>query len=246
MASQEKYRFHCENLSVGAGAVELSMSESHHAMHVLRLTVGAEVELFDGLGRKVAGRIAQARHGIVRVELIGAAVVQPRPRPEIHLAFATPKGKRLDWLLEKATELGAASLTAVRFERSVAGAESLSENARERWMGHCIAAAKQCGLDFLPEIHEPVAVEEFVSNPATGMLRLVGDLGEDALSLPRALSGWQPGQPVAVLVGPEGGLTQAERDAIIAGGFAPVRLGGTTLRIETAAVALLAGVLAQR
>jgi 16S rRNA (uracil1498-N3)-methyltransferase len=247
MVDDDKYRFYCEGLAV-ASVVELSTAESHHAMHVLRLGVGAQVELFDGRGQRSAGRIAQAKHGKVSVEVTGPVSASSRPVPVIHLAMAIPKGKRLDWLLEKATELGAASLTAVRFERSVSGGEPLGESARERWRTHCIAAAKQCGLDFLPEIHDPLSLQAFLAAPAAGpAVRLVGDLGEGAVSLPHALSEWKPDQqPVTVLVGPEGGFTPAEREAILASGFVPVRLGSTVLRIETAALALLAGVLAQR
>lgn len=240
-----EYRFHSPALPAAPGTVELSTAESHHAMHVLRLRAGAEVELFDGAGRHVAGRIAEAKHGVVRVQIAGEVAVQPRPHPQVHLAFAVPKGKRLDWLLEKATELGAASLHAVRFERSVAGAEELSETARERWLGHCIAAAKQCGLDFLPEILRPVSLAEYLASPVDAA-RLVGDLGKGAQPLPAALRDWRVEQGAAVLVGPEGGFTPGERNAILAAGYVPVRLGATTLRIETATLALLAGIHAQR
>ena len=247
MVDDNKYRFYCETLAAAA-VVELSTAESHHAMHVLRLGAGAEVELFGGRGRRAAGRIAMAKHGKVSVEVVGPVIESPRPAPTIHLATAIPKGKRLDWLLEKVTELGAASLTAVRFERSVSGGEPLGESARERWRTHCIAAAKQCGLDFLPEIHEPLALQAYLASPAAGpAVRLVGDLVEGAASLPHSLSEWKPEtQPVTVLVGPEGGFTRMERESILASGFVPVRLGSTTLRIETATLAMLAGVLAQR
>ena len=248
MASDEKYRFHIEDLSAAAWPAELSAAEAHHAMHVLRLAAGAEVELFDGRGRRAAARIASARHGHVSVEPAGAVQSRPRPGPPVHLAFAVPKGKRMDWLLEKATELGAASLRPVVFERSVAG-EELSAAKRQRWQTHCIAAAKQCGLDFLPELLEPVELAQLAQAHAGGpaeALALVGDLAESALGLPRALASWRADQPVLIVVGPEGGLTGQERQTLAAAAFVPVRLGQTVLRIETAALALLAAVTAMR
>ena len=155
----------------------------------------------------------------------------------MHLAFAMPKGKRLDWLLEKATELGAASLRAVTFERSVRQQSQFSDAVRQRWLGHCVSAAKQCGLNFLPELREPLGLVELLGNAREGAW-IVGDMGQDASTMGQALSA-APAD-VTVLVGPEGGLAPAEFSAAVEAGLVPVRVGHTTLRTETAAVALLA------
>jgi 16S rRNA (uracil1498-N3)-methyltransferase len=161
----------------------------------------------------------------------------------VHLGFAEPKGKRLDWLLEKATELGAAAIAPVRFARSVAGGDALTENRRDRWTGHCVAAAKQCGLDFLPELAEPLALGDFLAAHGNDLC-LLGDPGASAVSMPAALGGWCTGRRICLLVGPEGGLTSQEREEAVAAGFIPACLGSTTLRIETAALAMLAAVMA--
>ena len=168
-----------------------------------------------------------------------------RVGPAVHLAFAVPKGKRLDWLLEKATELGAASLRPVQFARSVAGGEVLSGAKRHRWALHCHSAAKQCGLNFLPELHDMTALTDYLAAAAPGgVIRLLGDLADDAVPLASAIGPARAGATIDLLIGPEGGLSDDERTAAIAAGFLPARLGTTTLRIETAAVALLAGVAA--
>lgn len=161
------------------------------------------------------------------------------------LAFAVPKGRRLDWLLEKAAELGAASLRPVVFQRSVAGGGKPSDSARQRWLAHCIAAAKQCGLNFLPEILPHLGLDVFLSE-ARGRPVVLGDTGEDAAGVPAALKDLQieAGGKIGVLVGPEGGLTDDERSAALAAGCIPVRIGRMDLRIETAAVALLAAIRA--
>jgi len=221
----------------------LPAGECHHALNVLRLRAGDAVELFDGRGRSAEGRVVQVGRDGVVVDVERVRPPARRAGPRIHLAFAVPKGKRLDWLLEKAAELGAASLTPVVFHRSVAGGEEMGEAKRRRWEGHCVAAAKQSGLAFLPELREPVALDGLLASSPTG-LRLLGDADDKAAPVARAVAGRRGDQPIILLVGPEGGLTDDERLAAAAAGFQPVRLGGTILRIETAAVALLAAAVA--
>ena len=261
-------RFFADNLN--GPQVPLTDDEAHHATHVLRLGAGAEVELFDGSGRTARGRIIRAGRSKALVQIEHVNPAAPRPQPIIHLAFAVPKGKRLDWLLEKATELAAASLQPVRFQRSVAGG-GLDGAGRRRWLAHCIAAAKQSGLNFLPEIRQPAGLNEFLAEkPAEeSTILLLGDVGEDAMPIlwalrgaeksairnpclppapacldPQGGRGRQAKSEIVVLVGPEGGLTDSERRAALAAGFMPVRIGTTTLRTETAAVSLLAAAAA--
>ncbi len=229
---------------VAGDEVVLPQTESHHATHVLRLREGAAVELFDGRGGCATGRVARIRKGEVLVTVEAVRPAAHRPRPEVHLAFAVPKGSRLDWLLEKATELGAASLRPVRFERSVAGGEDLADAKRRRWLGHCIAAAKQAGTDWLPDLLEPLPLAAFLDTPDPGGLRLFGDLSAEAAPLRQILPAGCNAETIQIVIGPEGGLTDAERLALRAAGFSAARLGRTTLRIETAAVALIAAVLA--
>jgi 16S rRNA (uracil1498-N3)-methyltransferase len=219
--------------------------ESHHAAHVLRLAAGSRVELFDGRGGRAEGHVERVKRGEVAVAIDHRDAPSRRPHPAVHLAFSTPKGNRLDWLLEKATELGAASLGAVIFQRTVAGGREPSEAKARRWLGQCIAAAKQSGLDFLPELRPPLRLADLLAAPP-GPLRLAGDSAGDARPLPEALSALGDQQDVLLLVGPEGGLTEDERAAVRAAGFTFVRLGRTVLRIETAAIALLAATVACR
>ncbi len=226
--------------SLEGRVVGLGQAEAHHATHVLRLRAGAAVELFDGRGGRARGRIAHVHRSEATVEIVEHLPAAGPLLPRLHLGFAVPKGKRLDWLLEKATGRSDAAASSVVFERSVAGEDELSDHKRQRWLGHCVSAAKQCGLDVLPELAPPASVQDFAcAARSAGWLGLVGDLSESCVTLTQALARRQE-RDVALLVGPEGGLTDAERRALGEAAFLSVRMGSTTLRIETAAVALLA------
>lgn len=234
------HRFHAEDIA--APAVSLIGNKAHHAASVLRLKTGAEVELFDGRGGLARGRIVEIARGKVIVS-IESRDEAPRPEPIVHLGFAVPKGRRLDWLLEKATELGAASLEPVIFQRSVAGGAELSDAKRRRWFAHCLAAAEQCGLNWLPEIRSPVRLVDFMIRRGEELC-IIGQPGPHAARLTDLLARRQTGQPIRLLVGPEGGLTEPELAAVRDAGFLHARLGRTILRIETAAIALLAATMA--
>ncbi len=238
-------RFYVPNLE--PGELALPESESHHARSVRRLGPGEKVELFDGQGQVAAGSIVSVgrRETIVLAEEV---ISELQHLPRVHLALAVPKGKRLDWLLEKVTELGVASIWPVVFGRSVA------EGGRiDRWDIHCLAAAKQCGLNWLPELHEPINLTEFLAGltenfqtPSGRMLKIVGDLTDDSARLAEILADRREVivDDVILVIGPEGGFTDDERAKLAEAEFQSVRLGQTILRIETAAVALLAAVKA--
>jgi len=234
------HRFYREDVSTPS--VCLIGDEAHHALDVLRFGVGAEVELFDGRGGLAEGKIVEIARGRF-VVCIARSTQVPRPEPIVRLGFAVPKGKRLDWLLEKATELGAATLEPVVFERSVAGGDELSDAKRQRWFAHCLAATKQCGLNWLPEICPPSPLNDFLAQRGEAIC-ILGHAGPEADPLARIMSQWYGGQPICLLVGPEGGLTDAEFNSAREAGFRAARLGRTTLRVETAAIALLAAIVA--
>jgi 16S rRNA (uracil1498-N3)-methyltransferase len=207
------------------------------------------VELFDGAGGSALGRIVRVHRREVAVTVAEVRPPTSPPEPRVTLAFAVPKGNRLDWLLEKTTELGAAHLAPVTFERSITGWDKLSSAKRARWLGHSIAAAKQAGLDWLPEIADPRPLAAFLKDAAGddaagGALRLFGDLSAEAVPIRDTISGGARLRRACLVIGPEGGLAESEREALRRAGFVGVRLGRTTLRIETAAVALLAATLA--
>jgi 16S rRNA (uracil1498-N3)-methyltransferase len=236
-----RYRFYVPQIN--GGECSLPSSEAHHALHVLRLKIGAKVELFDGKGNSSTAEVIHTSRVDVLVTA-DAPKSEPLPNPGVHLAFAVPKGKRLDWLLEKTTELAATSLQPVTFSRSVAGGE-LTPSKLQRWESQCISAAKQSGVNHLPEIKPLITLKNFLSAPTTvGHLQLFGDLGDLTPPIGEILRN-NIFDSVTLLIGPEGGFTPDERQSIVDAGILPVRLGKTTLRIETATIALLSVIRAR-
>ena len=234
-------RFYVEALS--GPQVVITGDQAHHGLNVLRLTPGAPVTVFDGQGRSADGTVSATARGEMTVSLKTIGQARPRPQPLIELAFAVPKGKRVDWLLEKASELGVATLQPIVFERSVAGGADVGESKRHRWMGHCISAARQCGLDFLPTLNEPMTLSAYLL-ACRADVRLLGEVDLTGRSMLEVLADWQPGWPISLLIGPEGDLTDQERTASHSAGFRDAHLGQTVLRVETAAVALTAAIVA--
>ncbi|RPI58670.1 MAG: 16S rRNA (uracil(1498)-N(3))-methyltransferase, partial [Planctomycetaceae bacterium] len=116
--AEKLYRLYAPGLATAGAGAELALpaGEVHHSLHVLRLKVGQRVELFDGIGRVAVGAVAQAGRNEMSVRVDSVTGPLPRQGPQVELAFAVPKGNRLDWLLEKACELGVASLVPVIFE----------------------------------------------------------------------------------------------------------------------------------
>jgi 16S rRNA (uracil1498-N3)-methyltransferase len=218
-----------ETLSKGA-ALTLEGAQANYLANVLRLASSDQVKLFDdGTGEWLA-EIAEA--GRKRVTLAVTRHLRPRePVPDLWLLFAPIKRGRIDWLVEKATELGAARIVPVLTRRTVVERLNL-----ERLRAHAIEAAEQCERTALPELAEPVKLATLLRDwPAGRVLYFADENGGEPL-----LAAATP-RPAAILIGPEGGFTEEERAAIRAVPEAkPVSLGPRILRADTAAVAALA------
>ena len=218
-------------LSEGTAA-ELEPGQANYLGNVLRLGVGAELLLFDGASGEWLARIASS--GKKRMTLLVERQTKPLEQvPDLTLAFAPVKRAQVDWLVEKATELGVARLQPVVTQRTVVERVKL-----ERLEAIAIEAAEQCGRTLLPIIAEPVALAAFLKN-VEGPLYFADETGGES-----AASTFQPG-PAIILTGPEGGFTPDERETIRALPHArPISLGPRILRAETAALAAVAAFMA--
>jgi 16S rRNA (uracil1498-N3)-methyltransferase len=214
---------------VTMGQIELGEREAHHARDVLRLAGGAEVEVFDGQGRVGIGKIESAgKKVVVKVE----AVEEPAPGFEWWVAAALPKGTRGDWMVEKLSELGASGFVPLITERSVVSAEG--KNKRQRWERLANEAARQSRRRGIMKIREVTHVAKMV-----GELRGKGwylSLHDGAKPI-RDVLGDAKGSSLTLFIGPEGGWTEQEIGMFDKAGLTGVRMGGSILRVETAAVA---------
>jgi len=223
----------------------LGADASHHALGVLRLSIGDAVVVFNGDGRHWPARILSAdrRGALVHPGAPGCAGTESRL--PIVLAQGLPSGDKMDWVIEKATELGVASIRPLISARSVARLDAeRAERRLAHWRRVAIAACMQCGRDRLPEIAAPRRLADWLREGAPGCPD-----GARLLLSPRDAPGLAaiteaPPQAVTILAGPEGGFTDEETAATRAAGWRPLRLGPRTLRSETAGIAAIAALQA--
>jgi 16S rRNA (uracil1498-N3)-methyltransferase len=219
---------------VGEGAdVALDPAQANYLGNVLRLGAGAELLVFDGISGEWLARIAEA--GKKRMALtVERKTREPESIPDLWHAFAPVKRAQTDWLVEKATELGAARLVPVMTQRTVAERVRL-----DRLESIAIEAAEQCGRTRVPQIAAPVPLRRLVEelDPARHFY-FADETGGEPLA-----AAFEEG-PAVILVGPEGGFTDEERAFVRGSGASPVSLGPRILRAETAALAAIASFMA--
>jgi len=213
-------------------------------VQVLRLQPGESLTLFNSQGGEFEAIIERMGRSDVQV-LVGAhSTVEREAGRAVRLAVGMPANERMDWLVEKASELGAASITPLTAERSVLRLKGERADKKvAHWQGIAIAACEQCGRNRLPRIHEVAALGDWLAalpaaDPAAP--RLLLSLRAGTRPLLQTVAGQDSAASVTLLSGPEGGLSVAEEDAAIAAGFIAVTLGPRTLRAETAPLACLA------
>ena len=230
-------RFYCP-LPLAAGAQVMLPPQAARHVQVLRLQPGDGITLFNGDGGEWAAAVTRMGRSDVDVEIGAHATIEREAARAVHLVVGMPANERMDWLVEKATELGAASIQPVTTARSVvklAGERAAKRQAH--WQAIAVAACEQCGRNRVPPVHAPLALADWLRGaPAAGQ-RLLLSLRDGSQPLRQAAGG---ASQVWVLHGPEGGLTAQEEDAALAAGFVPASLGTRVLRAETASVAALA------
>jgi len=215
-----RHTIFCENFGCAGDIVSPDREEAAHLFRVFRAREGDEVELLDGRGRRGLARVLPDR----TLELFSAETV-PVPARRYHLYCAVAKRSKFEGLLKQCAELGVWSIVPVKFERSVAD----GDKSGGRWQVLLREGCKQSKNPFLPGIREPVGLEEALTEMKKHHA-FYGGIGEASGDFSDG------GRDAAFLVGPEGGFTDRELDAIRASGVKPLNLGPYVLRLETAAV----------
>lgn len=236
-------RFYCPSILATGQSLELPAGVARH-VQVLRLQPGARITLFNGAGGEFEAVVEHMGRSDVRVQIAQHLALEREARREVHLAVGMPANERMDWLVEKATELGAASFQPLVAERSVLKLKGERAGKKQaHWQGIAVAACEQCGRNRVPPVHEVRDFGDWIlgtaPEPQPGRaraVRLLLSLASDAQPLPLAASG---SGPVILLSGPEGGFGPAEEAAAVAAGFSRVTLGPRVLRAETAPLAVL-------
>ena len=236
-------RFHCPiALSVGQ-EIALPEGAARH-VQVLRLQPGMAITLFNGEGGEHSAEITHMGKREVRVRVLSHQPVEREAARAVHLVVGMPANERMDWLVEKATELGVTRITPLMTARSVLRLSGeRADKKRAHWHDIAASACEQCGRNRVPVVHDAVDLAGWVrahpqppADPAAP-LRLLLSLREGTRPLLQAAAGVGP---VWFLSGPEGGLSVAEETLAVQHGFAPTTLGPRVLRAETAPLAALA------
>lgn len=229
-------RIFCD-VRLGPGAqFALSDDAANHIAKALRLSAGDALVVFDGRGGEYDAVIQRVDRGRVEVKTGAFRGVERESPVEVGLVQGLPEADKMDWILQKAVELGAAWVQPVVCDRSVVRLSGDRAARREsHWQRVMVAACEQCGRNRVPALHATLAFRDWAAQASDARRwMLMPGAAESLVAQPR------PDGPVQLLVGPEGGLSERELDIALTVGFKPLSLGPRVLRAETAPLAALA------
>ncbi|WP_310563996.1 16S rRNA (uracil(1498)-N(3))-methyltransferase [Hydrogenophaga sp.] len=238
-------RFHCPVPLTAGAELDLPPAAARH-VQVLRHQPGDAITLFNGEGGQWQATVLRMGRSDVAVRVDTFEAVEREPQRRVHLALGMPANERMDWLVEKAAELGVASVQPLHTAHSVlrlTGERATKKQAH--WQQVAVAACEQCGGNRVPLVQPVADFPAWLRESAgTAPLRCVLSLADGSRPLAEVLRAQPADAPVLFLSGPEGGLSPSEDAHARAAGFVPVTLGPRVLRAETAALAALVQALA--
>ncbi|MEW6719714.1 MAG: RsmE family RNA methyltransferase [Thermodesulfobacteriota bacterium] len=236
--------FLVQRKNISGDTAVLSGTEAGHMLRSLRLSVGDSFHAFDEEGARYRMRILEATSRSLRAEVLETFAPEPPPAVAVTLLVGLPKADKMDFILEKATELGVSAVVPFRSSRTIPRVDPSDAKKRLlRWERVALAAAKQCGSGRIPEVSGIVPFAEALRRAASHEGRIVFYEGEREFTLKKVLSGLPPVKGIALVVGPEGGFSPDEVREAVAAGCRCAGLGSRILRVETAALAVLSMVM---
>ena len=242
------HRFYISPQNWNPDELILTGSEAHHARDVLRLKSGGRIVVFNGRGREITAEVVDLKKSAVSLRKLHESETAPL-RCRIALVQAIPKGKNMELIVQKAVELGATEIFPIISERTIVDLDQKEAAQKEaKWQTVAIEAAKQCGQNWLPQVHPPQKLKQFfetapnasvANTPAP--LQLIGSLQPGAVHLKKILTDYssehgRSPENVRMFIGPEGDFTPAELALARSHGCLPITLGPIVLRVETAAI----------
>ena len=216
----------------------LEGDEAKHLSQVLRIQPGAAVTVFDGLGNHAQARVLSVSKQ--RVDLmLELAESAPTSLPDITLVQAIPKGKNMDWIVQKAVELGVSRIQPLVTRHTIV---SPGGDKAEKWRRTALEACKQCGQFTIPIIEDPLPFAEWLANRPSADLEIIASLADNPRNFRDTLRLLPDLESITLAIGPEGDFSPEEMTAALAAGFVPVTLGDLVLRVETATMFCLSAI----
>ena len=231
------HRFFVPSEQISKDTITITGSDVNHIKNVLRMHTGDRLEAFDGAGNSFMVKIISIGASNIQGEIINKINSEIESSVKITLAQCLPKAKKMDFIVQKATELGACGIIPVISERSVPKIEDKADKKVSHWQMIAKEAAEQSGRTVIPKIGPLTKFEDLIKIAKNYDLAIIPWEGERTATLstliPQSLS------TVLVIIGPEGGFSQQEVNLAISGGFDPISLGKRILRTETAGIVAL-------
>ncbi len=223
--------------------ITISGGDAVHIAKVLRLTEGDKITLCDGVGLDYAGEITESNKDSVTVNILSKTPCLAEPSVSVTLFQGLPKQGKMDFIIEKCTELGISRIVPVMMHRCVANVrDEKAEKKLSRWRKIAAESVKQCGRGVIPEINDVLSFQDAVRMATDLELCLAAYENERNVSLKSALSGKSP-KSVGIFIGPEGGFEESEIKMLLSTGIPSVTLGRRILRTETAGQAVLTAIM---
>ena len=236
------HRFYIKEKFRGSNRIFLKGTEHHHLSKVARIKPGERIWLFDDTGKQYAARVELIEQEKTHLQIIEMEEKRV-PKIRITLAQVVLKTKKMDLVIQKATELGAHVIVPIISDRTVVKIEDKQDKKIERWKRIMVEAAKQCGRSSVPAIQPPVDLDAFITGGGKSKKLFLCERGgkflRDILMYSHTEKMKIP-ESIILLVGPEGGWTESEKQNIMENSYEAVSLGSLMLRSETAAIVSLA------